>query len=98
MHAAVYRDHRTGDISRERGTKKRGQISHVFRLAKIADRDILFDKCQARGVGRVQFFTHLFAINPPGLQRIDGNALRRHLSRQPLGPQMQCAFSGSGGV
>ncbi len=53
MHAAIYRDHRAGDISRERGTKKRRQLGHIFRFAEVANRDMLRNERPARFIASV---------------------------------------------
>src|SRR6185436_20313043 len=92
VHTPVDVDDLAGDVTRERRRQKRDEVRHVFGLAEVTDRNVRVDE-RAPVLGRrVQALQDLLAVDAPGRQAVDGDAVARELARQSLRPVVQRGF------
>ncbi len=95
--AAVDRDHRAGHVACERGREEDGDGGDFLGLAEAAERDLRARIFELALQGRIAALD-LLAADAARLQTIDGDAVRRHLARQSLRPDMHGRLGGERGV
>ncbi|CAM0125895.1 hypothetical protein SMJ63A_80157 [Stenotrophomonas geniculata] len=98
VHAAIHRNHRTGDVAGQRRSQEGHQRRHFVRLAEAPDRNVACNELAPAFLGGMQAIKNLRAVDAPRCNRIHRNALPGHLRRQPLAPQMKRRLRRGGGI
>src|SRR2546423_637139 len=93
---AVHGNDRAGDVARERGAQEHRHRRELLGLAVAADRDLRARETLA--LLRRIIAPDLLAHDAAGCHRVDGDAERAHVAREPFGPGVDASLGGESRV